>query len=379
MAHDGKRGIYALAPIDGWNDVQLTKNTGILPFLFHKMFGFRAVMVGTKNADYTMARFVPGLELDFLPDASEATKIKYIEQHKDDIDVLLLHGPYESYHPVVSAYRDMRPDGKVYLELDLNSYSADRVDCTSESFKRFISQCDVIAASCGRVQQFVASRWPCVVDCLMNGFYNFSGAPLLPIDAYDETYHERQNAILTVGRIGHPEKRNDILLEAFAAIADYVNDFSVRLIGPVDGEFQEWLERDFFTRYPHLRGRVELTGAIYDKAALYREYRKAKIFVISSPLEGGMPNVAAEALFGGCAMVTSDIDAAPEMTNGGRCGDVFPCGDSAALSEILRDICTDEEKIKSFGREAIRYAHERLDFENIARHAYYLLYGEVPR
>ena len=118
-------------------------------------------------------------------------------------------------------------------------------------------------------------------------------------------------------------------------------------------------------------GAREALGAVYTSWDARQTY--FHIMVEHAELD------AAEALFGGCAMVTSDIDAAPEMTNGGRCGDVFPCGDSAALSEILRDICTDEEKIKSFGREAIRYAHERLDFENIARHAYYLLYGEVPR
>jgi hypothetical protein len=46
--------------------------------------------------------------------------------------------------------------------------------------------------------------------------------------------------------------------------------------------------------------RVAFTGAITDKAELYSEYAKAKIFALTSTLEGVTPNVYAEALFHGC-------------------------------------------------------------------------------
>ncbi|MBQ9365506.1 MAG: glycosyltransferase family 4 protein [Schwartzia sp.] len=373
------RGIYSLAPRTGWANFQITKNTGVLPFLFHKLFGFRSVMVGTKIDDYNQQKFVPGLELDFLPDAGEQTKLRYIEAHRDEMDVLLLHGPDESYFPVVEHYKRIRPDGKVYLELDLNSYSAERVDCASPAFLRFISSCDVVVASCCRIQKYISARWPCVVDCLMNGFFNLGGVHLMTPREYIDTYESRENVILSVGRIGNKEKNNEELLEAFARLGNDAKDFRVRLVGPVEEGFAKWLEGDFLARFPRLGDRVELSGAIYDKKKLMREYQRAKIFVISSPLEGGTPNVAAEALHGGCSMVTSDIDAAQEVIDGGKCGDMYEHGDVDALARVLCSQISDEERLIGNGLHAIEYAHAKFDFEKIARHAYYLLYGEAPR
>lgn len=56
------------------------------------------------------------------------------------------------------------------------------------------------------------------------------------------------------------------------------------------------------------------------------------IFALTSDIEGGTPNVAAEAFFGGCYIITSAIDAAEDMTMGGHYGDIYPIGDIDALA-----------------------------------------------
>ena len=91
-----KPGIYCLAPESGWNNQQLTKNCGVLPYLFYREYGFHAVMAGVRNGSYpALERYVKGLEMEFLPDASMAAGMAYISQRAADMDVLVLHGPFD--------------------------------------------------------------------------------------------------------------------------------------------------------------------------------------------------------------------------------------------------------------------------------------------
>lgn len=169
-------GIYALAP-GGWNDQQITKNCGLLPWLFHKKYGWEAVMVGVRTAEtYPSLRYVPGLRMDFLADDRVATADAYLDAHAADIDVLCLHGFMPGYFPVVEHYRAVRPEGKIYLELDPNIYYESRLDWSTPEARAFLASCDVIGASCHRMQCYLGQTWPVIIDCLPNGFYDYTGA-----------------------------------------------------------------------------------------------------------------------------------------------------------------------------------------------------------
>ena len=366
-----KPGIYCLAPESGWNNQQLTKNCGVLPYLFYREYGFHAVMAGVRNGSYpALERYVKGLEMEFLPDASMAAGRAYISQRAADMDVLVLHGPFAYYLPLLDHYRQLRPDGKVYLELDLNIYSAERLDWDRPEFRRFLSQCTVVGASCRRMQQYLSAKWPCVIEYIPNGFYNFAQVDLRG------DFAQKQNIILTVGRIGTAQKRNETLLQAFARAADSLTGWQVVLAGAVTDSFRGWLE-SFFVEYPQLRERVVLTGMIEDKAELMAWYRRAKIFALTSELEGGTPNVVAEALNSGCYMITSEIDGAADITDFGRCGRSFPIGDAAALAGLLPAVCGDAELMRRGGEHAIGYAQRTFDFQRILARLYYLLFQEV--
>ena len=89
--------------------------------------------------------------------------------------------------------------------------------------------------------------------------------------------------------------------------------------------------------------------------------------------------MVAEALYGGCYMVTSDIDGSQDVVDGGACGAVFPIGDVPALAEILERDCRDEEILRKGGRRAVEYGRESFDFLKIAARLYYLLFDEPPR
>ncbi len=364
-------GMYCFTNYTGWNNQQLTKNCGIVPYLFHKNFGFRAVMVGAYNGDYpALGTYVKGLEMEFIPPENMAP-YQYIETHYPAMDVMVMHGALPYFLPLLNFYRSRRPDGRVYLELDPNRDWMNRIPWDTPDYRRFLGQCDVIAASCRRMQLYLSAKWPCPVEYIPNGFYDFANT------GRNVDFARKEDIILSVGRIGTAQKRNEILLNAFTDAAEAIPGWRVELIGPVEPSFHNFL-RDYFTRFPMLRDRVRLTGAIQDKSALMEHYRRARIFALTSEMEGGTPNVVAEALFSGCYMITSDIDGAADVVADGAAGDVFPLYGVAELAAILRRVCRDPARLRSGGDAALRHGHRYFDFEKIVPRLYWLLFGKEP-
>ncbi len=369
-----KRGVYTLPPYAGWTNQQLTKNCGIVPYLLMKRYGFHAVMAGAKiDKEYPYIKYVRGMDIEFLPDGEMSTKISYVKSHINDIDLLILHGYNPYYVELVECYRELRPDGKIYMELDENLQNADRTGWYEENERKILDNCDVIGCSCRSLQKYLSKKIPYIIDYLPNGFCNFDGIDFTP------DFSTKEKVILTVGRIGIYEKNNELLLEAFANIAENFPEWTVRLVGKIsEKNFQIYLEQ-YFIRFPHLRNRVILTGEITNRNELAKEYQKASIFALTSRKEGGTPNVIAEALAAGCYIVTSSIDAAEDATDCGKCGDVFQNENTLALITVFRNLLNNQSKIQQGGHHALTYVKETFNFEKIVDRLYYLLYGECER
>ena len=351
---DGRRGAYVVRSDGGsWNNQQLLKDCGIIPYMLHKNHGFRAVMpiYADKMPDFPyLETYVKGLEFELLPDDTLETRIKYICEHSEDIDLLILYGAYNQYIPMVHYYKEYRPDGKVYLATDMNMPWAEAISYTYDlpEWRDFLSQCDVIAASCRKTQRYLNMKWPFSVELIRNGWYNAANV------SFDDLFAQKENIILTVARIGVPQKNHELLLETFAACSYDIPNWRLKLIGEFSGSEEEQLNfkkflNDFFTRFSHLKDRIEFTGLIEDKLALAEEFKKAKIFILTSNFEGGAPNVIGEALHSGCYIIVSDIDAADDCTDEGRCGSTFPIGDKLALTNTLKHVCNNNDLILGGG------------------------------
>ena len=370
MAEKKRRGVYTLPAYAGWTNQQLTKNCGLVPYLFHKYYGFHAVMAGAKIEDsYPYMKYVSGMDVEFLPDGELSTKLDYIDAHAEDMDLLILHGYYPNYEAMVKRYREHRPDGKIYLERDLNSWLADRTSWRMPNVAALLDACDVIGVAGRSMQRYIARKCPYKIEFIPNGFYNFADTDYTP------DFAAKENIILTVGRIGLPEKNNDLLLEAFDTVADELPDWSLRVVGGIEAPFRPYVE-SYFARFPALRERVSFTGLITDRNRLAEEYKRAKIFVLTSIKEGGTPNVIAEALSAGDYIVTSSIDAAADAVDEGRCGEVFPIADRERLANVLAGLTRNPGRIAQGGHHAVEYAGDVFDYGVIVRRLYYLLYGE---
>ena len=367
---NGKIGAYTILASGGWWNQRLLKDCGIVPYLLHKNYDFHSVLVGynaNKPSLPYLETYLKGVEVDFLSDDTLNTRIKYINDHAKDIDLFILYGAYDIYVPMVDFYKKKRPDGKVYLATDANVNWMDLITHDNPLYKKFLNQCDVVGASCRKTQRYLSMKWPTAVDLIRNGWYNFSNVD------FNNLFNNKENIILTVGRLGTKQKRTELLLEAFAACSDKIPDWRLRLVGKIEPKFKEYVDK-FFNRYPNLKERIEFVGLIEDKLQLAEEYKKAKIFVLTSTVEGGTPNVIAEALYAGCYIITSNIDGASDATDEGKCGVVFSLINKSELVDILKRVCNDSNLIIEGGTWAFNYARESFDSEKIVAHLHYLLY-----
>jgi len=356
-----------------WKNHELLKDCGLAPYMFNKVYGYKATMLGCKDGEYPYLDLLPGLRMEFLPDCAGydehlAENIRYLKTHYNEMDILVLYGAYPYYQKYLSEYRKLRPDGKVYMALDANCVWMDRTDWTYPGFAAMLDACDVIATSCRKMWRHLNRKWNrWTINYIPNGFYNPTGADL------SVTYDQKENILLTVGRLGTEQKANHVLLEAFASVSAELADWRVHLAGAIEESFNPYID-EYFRKYPELRERVVFKGIIEDKNDLYAEYARAKIFILTSTFEGA-PNVIAEALYHGCYQITSEVDAAEDITNCGDIGRSFPIGDVGALSAILREVCRDETLLKDAFPRILTYAKDNFDWEVIIKRLHHMLAG----
>ncbi|MFI3174024.1 MAG: glycosyltransferase [Bacillota bacterium] len=350
-----------------WHNVELMKDKGLIGYTLAKEIGAKPIMFFCdENESYDYAKELPDLELIYTDKETGMKRPYYnfLRENYEKMDILILNGIYFETIEFLSEYRKLRPDGKVFCGLDMSLLWFGRMEWHHPMVQKCASECDFIATSCRHVRD-VLNRYKDVNFCchyFPNGFYNPQNLPIIA------EAKQKENIILSVGRIGTEAKNNEELLEAFARIADKIPSWSVRLVGSIDPRFQPYIEA-YFTKYPHLKERVVLTGAIYEKASLYEEYKKAKIFALTSPKEGGTPNVYAEALFHGCMFATSNIDASDDITNNGELGISYTLGNIDELAEALLSLCekSETDHLETHIEQAISYAKKYYDWETNAK------------
>lgn len=364
------KGVYSFSPYIYYNNEQLLKDCCQIPYSFHKYLGYRAVIVTAKKEEYTYLDLVKGLELDILETPNDINQwvdfcCQYISDNHKNIDIMFCFGAYPAHSSMVQHYKKLRPDGKVILKLDANIYWEDRIPFKDPTYEAFLSQCNLITVESKRLKKHLSQKWPYRIDYVPNGTNDFSLRETVE-------YSVKENVILTVGKIGSSPKANEILMEAFQVVADKLPNWKVKLIGSIEESFKSYIEQ-FFLKYPKLQDRIIFTGKIIDKDILEDEYKKAKVFVISSRIEGGTPNVWVEAARNGCSIVCSRIDAVDEATDWERCGKSFEIDNVSQLSQVLLDMCTDESYLSRVCTDIQEYRERYFSYQRIVHKLEYLV------
>lgn len=347
-----------------WENVNLIKDCGLIPFLLHKNHGMDVSLIGTRaDVNYTFMKCVPGMTLVPLPAYDAETKASYAAQHAAEIDMVMIFGSYYDSMLVAERYKSINPGGFVFLNMDLNEDWMKRIPYEKPLYSDFYARCDLIGVAVPSFQTYLDTHTSLRTHVIRNGYYHFDKN-----QEHSRPFEQKENTILTVSRLGSEQKRTDVLLLAFARISLFLSDWKLRLVGTIEPSFQPFIDA-LFEEMPDLKNRIEFTGMIEDRAALHEEYLRARIVAMTSYFEGGT-NVFGEALTAGCVIASTDLASARDAVGEDmQCGLVSPVNDHEAFSDILLSLCTNVN-LKKMSESAVERGMKYFQMESIVADIY---------
>lgn len=159
-------------------------------------------------------------------------------------------------------------------------------------------------------------------------------------------YEERKNEIVSSGRLFIRQKRQDILLKAFAIVSAKNSNIKLKIIG--NGPDRIQLEK--LSKKLKIEDRVLFIENIDH---VEDELKTAKLFVFTSDYEG-MPNSILEALSMGVPVITTDYSpgGAKKLIEDKNRGIVVPRKDIDRLAYAIIELLSDDRKLKNMSETA---------------------------
>ncbi|MDR0437670.1 MAG: glycosyltransferase [Bacteroidales bacterium] len=352
---------------------ELTKETGMIPYLLHKKYGFDSTVVTIKQGDYPyLNNEVKGLKVHFVkrtfrvPHVVNFSHLWYVIRHAKKIDILNVYFLCPDAVVLAWVFKLLNKKGLVYLKLDahLNRF-VDFFYDKSGFFKRlkikFFTKAyaskyfDLISYETmprsNELEGYPIKLFKEKMFYLPTGFY----VPNMNEQELIEKMHSKKKIILICGRIGFrgfPYKNHDRLLNILPQLN--FKDWSIKFVGPVEPYFEK-LVADFFKNNPDLKNKVIFTGAVSDKKQLQNEYLSSAVYLVTSVKEESYNISLIEALNAGCYVVSTDMGVAFDaIQNDAKIGQIITLDN---LPKKLQDII--DGKINVF--EHISERHHRAE------------------
>ncbi|SFB95137.1 glycosyltransferase [Butyrivibrio sp. YAB3001] len=360
--------IASICPHDfAFVNYELTKDICVVPYLLHKLKGCRLYTVGLeKNGDYPLKKYVEGPAYIELDSYDIDSKLKWLYENGKTIDCLMLFGTYYGNMRLAEEYKRIRPDGVIYLGMDATAFWINNIPIHDDAVGEFYRNCDLKGTTTLTMQEFILKKWGMDTAVVRMGYYPFGVGKIQEPD-----YSKKKKIVLAVGRVGAQAKRHDILLKAFAIAYKENSGWELRLVGPIEESFFEFLD-SFFAENPYLEDSVKVVGPIVDKRLLHEEYLQASVYALSSESEE-FSNSVTEAMCTGCAIISTKVDLYEEITNYGKCGLSSPINDANAFARNMLKLFSDKDLLEDMCRQSYINYVERHDYVKIIDKLYELL------
>ena len=297
-------------------NVHLIKDVGMYPECLSKYEGVDAHLVCYKNGEYPyLGSEVKNVKLDFMNRrfGDIVDGVLYIKDNASKIDVLnIYHLNLSSFFYAITFKKYKNKSAQTYLKLDADMREVSRLSgkgVVQWIKKKTITVADVVT---------VESR---LLQTKLNEIIGEDKIQYLPdgidIDeAKDMSVRaeEKENIILTVGRLGTKQKNTQLLVEEFIKRTN--GEYRLWLVGSMTDEFRQWLNEklnELKIQNSIAAELIEYKGVITDRLELDDIYKKAKIFALPSKWES-FGIVLVEAMWQGCYLMTTDeVPSTPEL------------------------------------------------------------------
>lgn len=280
---------------------------------------------------------------------SEKEMLWWLIKHAREIDILSLFWLNRRNILFAKIFKILNPNGICYVKGDFNEQ---QLHVNPKNILKSIirdwmySSIDVVSAETISIVDFYrhGGMGKVLVDKIEYMPNSFDNQLCREICLNLKSYEEKDNILITVGRIGHPDKNNEMLLKALDQID--LKGWKVLFVGSVEKDFQVKYDQ-FLENNPDKIDKVILTGLAKDKNELWEIYNKSKVFVLTSPKEG-FPNVFPEALMFGNYIITTDVSSVNDITKNGTLGKIIQVNDVSILRLTLVKVFNGEVDLKTY-------------------------------
>ena len=350
----------------------LMKPNGLIPYTLHKEFGYNATIVTYNNDNYDDEN-IKGVNVDIIKKRTGKPIIDasmYIIKNAKNIDILHTFFWKKENYIWFSLYKFFNPKGKIYVTMDaderLKKDSMKNKGVKGRIKKAFLKKCDLISTETKEMHSWLKQNW----------YEEIKYIPYGVLTSREQIkYVNKENTILTVGRIGTYQKATEILLQAYEECYKQLGNWKLKIIGPIEDEFKQEINK-YYEKNINIKDFVEFTGPIFDREKLMEEFEKAKIFCLTSRYESfGL--VLSEAGSRGCYIISSDIPPARDLTDNEKYGTLFEIDNAKELSQKIVEICKNQEKIAKNCERVQSFINKDYSWKSVCKKALKYLCEEV--
>lgn len=302
-------------------------------------------------------------KIDKLMNNYFLTGIMYLVRNAKKIDCLNLYHCRRQTLIFSRIYKLLNRKGKVYVKLDASFQTLEKLRNDRAYLNVFLKLCsatDVISAEANTVIEGLNALGDKRIENIPNGAF---------LEEVDDNI-VKEKIFLTVARVGAPEKNDNILMEAFAKIANQC-DWSLMLVGPIEEKFNSFIS-GYYEKYPSLRDRVKFTGNIDNRKELATLYQRASVFVLPSAYEN-FSLACTEAMHNGCYVILSDqVTPYREFTNDFKFGKICKVGSVDDLSDKMLEV-SKLDFTEEMANEIATYSGDNFTWDKICIKLYSVL------
>ncbi|HKC67579.1 MAG TPA: glycosyltransferase [Bacteroidia bacterium] len=360
----------------------MTKDLGQIPYFLHKLYGYNSSIVCYKNSEhYDNANGeVKGLKIDFIENAGrvsflEKEVLKYIYKNARQIDVLNLYIFSKFTFIYGLLYKLRNPKGFLFLKLDgYNETFAEgnKIDHSTNGIKnrilkhlekKFLEKVDLVTIENQEGEELVRNMFPSIASKVMYLPVGVNDLYLTEVFANKQkSFKEKENIILTVGRVGEEIKNQKMILSALTKTD--MKNWKMVFVGPVNESFRTYFE-DLAVKFPYLKEKVVFIGNVSNRVELYEWYNKSKVFCMTSLKESFCHSISEALYFGNYIIGTEGIMSMKDVTDNGKYGATLKSDDDETLATTFQKLIDDDSQLSVLYPDIINFSRKHFVWSNI--------------